>query len=90
MKKELTVVYETDGRLCVMDDTGDIVGESDDAEFMVFFTRTSRRRGTLTIVNTDTNVSYSVPADDIIKALQEGAEHGTHFDVFGPFRRLVV
>ena len=77
MKKELTVVYETDGRLCVMDDdTGDIVGESDDAEFMVFFTRTSRRRGTLTIVNTDTNVSYSVPADEIIKALQEDTAGG--------------
>lgn len=88
--REHTVIYETAGCLSVMDRRGNIEAQEEDASFTVFFTRQGKRRGTITIVNDDTQVAFSVPADDIIQALQEGAEHGNHFDLFGPFRRLVV
>lgn len=88
--REHTVIYETAGCLTVLDGHGNIEGQEEDAAFTVFFTKQGKRRGTITIVNDDTQVAFSVPADEIIKALQEGAEHGKHFGVFGPFRRLVV
>lgn len=88
--REHTIIYETAGCLSVMDKRGSIEAQEEDASFTVFFTRQGKRRGTITIVNDDTQIAFSVPADEIIKALQEGADHGTGFDVFGPFRRLVV
>lgn len=88
--REHTIIYETAGCLSVLDRRGSIEAQEEDASFTVFFTRHGKKQGTVTIVSDDTQVAFSVPADDIIKALQEGAEHGNHFDLFGPFRRLVV
>ena len=88
--RDHTVIYETAGCLSVMDRRGSIEAQEEDASFTVFFTRQGKRRGTITVVNDDTQIAFSVPADEIIKALQEGGKDGNLVRAFGPFRRLVV